>query len=156
MARQPTGAPRGRPRKPTSLKVLHGDFKGHPGRRNDREPVIIGEAVPPDTLSAPARRVWDEMAPVLIRAGVLTPADAAMFAEYCEVVPLVRLSRVAALREITGHSEPTPNTMSATAVWAKMLNTMMNIGGRFGMSPADRARISAQAPHPTDHDDLLS
>src|SRR5437899_2154383 len=72
---------RGRPRKPTALKVL----AGNPGHRalpkNEPRPALGAKA--PGWMTIGARREWDALAPMLDRLGVLAETDAEALAELC-------------------------------------------------------------------------
>ena len=72
----------GNPRKPTSVKQLQGTFR--PDRAGKNEPHPAGHAEPPDFLTAEARVEWDRLAPELERIGLLSTADRAVFAGYCQ------------------------------------------------------------------------
>ena len=91
MTKEANGRPRATPRKPTALRVLHGD------RMPPREPVpqsaVTGAVVKPP-LSPGASEEWDRIAPEMIRLGVLTEWDVGLFAEWCESLILLRACRV--------------------------------------------------------------
>ena len=74
--------PRGRPRKPTALKRLQGTYR--PDRESADEPMPSGHADPPDVLTAEALAEWERLAPDLEAIGLLTVADRAVFAVYCQ------------------------------------------------------------------------
>lgn len=141
----------GRPKKPTQLKVLHGD-------RRDRiptdEPVPDAEEIAkPDSLSEDAVEVWDRLAPDLIRKGVLTAWDVDMFAAFCNAVVVNRtamaevdehgtkiltVARELASGDLVYALKPNP----AWPIAKQSAELMTSIGGRFGLSPADRAGLS--------------
>ena len=73
---------RGPPRKPTALKRLQGTYR--PDREAVDEPQPTGDVDAPDCLSAAARAEWDRLAPALVTVGLLTVADRALFAVYCQ------------------------------------------------------------------------
>lgn len=75
----------GRKPKPTALKKLEGD-RGK-GRRplNEREPIPPKGGVKcPAWLLPEAKKEWKRLAPALEAMGVLTMADTAAFASYCQ------------------------------------------------------------------------
>ena len=135
-----TGNPSGAKRKPTGLKVLHGDFKKNPQRRNDNEPTVRGEVIRPD-MTPSAILLWDYLAPMLTQVGVLTPPDAPMLAEFCEATIVVRLCRIQVMKQLTGQVEVLPGQASPVNAYSRAINVMTNLGGRFGLSPSDRARL---------------
>jgi P27 family predicted phage terminase small subunit len=144
----------GRPPKPTALKVLHGDFKGHPGRQNKDEPQIAGSDIdPPEGLSSEAKKIWEYNAPHLLRAGVLTPVDRDALAEYAESTVIVKLARHRIMLYVTGKLDIRPGMSNPFNEYSRAIAVMTNIGGRLGLTPADRTRLTVtreEAP-----DDLI-
>lgn len=139
----------GRPPKPTHLKVLDGD---RPDRINTSEPVPAqSDVVPPFDLSDDARAVWDRIAPDRIAKGVLTPWDVDAFAEFCEALVILRDKRSSARRE----AEPgAPSPMSEYKAAIAVASTL---GGRFGWTPSDRAKLTTDsADDPKGAERLLS
>lgn len=61
------------------------DATGNPGKRkiNELEPKPEGEAVRPAFVTGRARRLWDQIAPDMIKQGILTPWDAHSFGRLC-------------------------------------------------------------------------
>lgn len=73
----------GRPPRPTHLKLVTGT--GKKCRLNKREPKAPTGAVRmPSYLRPYAKEKWQEMAPMLKRMGVLSPADAGALAQLCQ------------------------------------------------------------------------
>lgn len=138
----------GRPRKPTALKVLHGD-------RADRMPggepqPAAGDPAPPFVLTKAAREVWDRLAPDLHAKGVLTSWDVDAFAEFCEAVTILRSKRRSARRRAQ------PGESSPMAEYRAAMQVVTTLGSRFGLTPADRAKLSVPASEDDSSDDLLS
>jgi P27 family predicted phage terminase small subunit len=72
-----------RPRLPTNLKILKGTARKH--RLNPDEPKLDIEVPdPPSHLSKYALREWHRMGAILYNMGVITQADRAIFAAYCQ------------------------------------------------------------------------
>lgn len=131
--------PGGRPRKPTALALLHGDHRKNPGRVNRAEPVPSAGAVgPPYELSGAAQLVWDRLAPDRSVKGLLTSWDVDAFAAFCEAL--------AALQRLW---PGTPGYRDAVAVCT-------SIGGRFGWTPSDRAKLTVGEGRRDATEDLLS
>jgi P27 family predicted phage terminase small subunit len=153
-----SGAGKGRRSvKPTALKVLHGDFKQHPSRRNLNEPAVeSGEIKAPDGMSPQARVMWDYLAPILIRAKILTASDVPMLAEFCEATVIVRLARIQVMKVATGAQEIPPGAASPYASYMRSINVMTNLGGRLGLSPSDRSRLIVLPADAANRDELLS
>ena len=121
----------GRRPKPTALKVLRGVTRKD--RLNPAEPMPpVGEVVRPATLSVGACRVWDEVAPVLLHMGTLTPADQKTFVAYCE---LQAAFTVHALLVDTAPQDFDPRLLGDLATKLRPFYDY------FGMTPAGRARI---------------
>lgn len=150
------GTRTGKPAKPTALKVLHGDFKTHPERRNKNEPTVRGEVRIPPHLTPQAREMWDELAPMLIRAGILTPPDGPLFAEFCEATVVVRITRLEVMRVATGQIVIAPGAASPMTAYVRAINVLTNLGGRFGLTPADRTRLVVMESGHGPTDDLIS
>jgi phage terminase small subunit len=129
--------PAGRPRKPTRLRLLHGD---HPERLNLREPVPPPGDVsrPPYELPPAARLLWDRLAPDRAAYGLLTTWDLDSFAVFCHALSVLQ----------RGPDEP---------LYRTVVPVCSSLGGRFGWTPADRAKLTAGAgPGGDPGSDLLS
>ncbi len=112
-----------RPRKPTKLLTIQGGLRATRHRDRVNEPVVIEPlGGPPEGWRIEAKLMWAELANY-VPAGVATKADRLMF----EV--LLRL--VAKMRE-------GPEAM--TPALAAQIRTACAV---FGMTPADRSRVSA-------------
>lgn len=111
---------RGRKPKPTPLKVLDGTRKD---RINPNEPKVEAAPINPPHwlgLNVPeAMDFWDELAPVMQSAGLLTKADVPLFAQLCECLAILKED---------------PLNFKAREMVRK-------IGVEFGMSPSARSRI---------------
>ena len=74
---------RGRPPKPTKLKVLAGTLRAD--RFNPDEPQpLAGIPVCPDWLCPAAKERWAELVRTIGDTGVLTQADGDVMAQYCQ------------------------------------------------------------------------
>lgn len=116
----------GRPQKPTVLKVL----EGNPGKRPlpKAEPKIVGEVERPKWLRGRSVEVWDQYAPILQRIGLLTIGDVDDFARWCCLTAEHR-------------KNPPKFSVSKHA-------RLDALSGKFGLTPADRARIFGRAGAP--------
>jgi P27 family predicted phage terminase small subunit len=146
-------AGQGRPAKPTSLKVLHGDRKD---RINTSEPQPTESTVTPPAWLAladaeteqaheSALDVWRRMAPDLIKRGVLTAWDVEAFAVYCDAVVKFRQASLEVTRggmTIEGARGSVKNpAVTAAKDYADL---MQRYGARFGLTPSDRASLSVK------------
>lgn len=133
---------RGPAPKPTALRVLHGDRED---RINRAEP-LPGESaiVPPRELDQTAREVWVRLAPDLIAKGVLTSWDVDQFQVFCEAVSTYAEAR----RELTENgltARGAGGGVIKSPYWQIMRDAsqmMTTVGGRFGLTPSDRAALT--------------
>lgn len=132
----------GRPAKPTHLKVLHGD---RPDRINTAEPQPAATVVaPPYPLVRDVQAVWDRLAPDLVAKGVLTSWDVDAFAAFCETAAMLRKAWQGAHRGVLvpgkrGEERVYNRAMQGVRDLTAQLATL---GGRFGLTPSDRARLT--------------
>lgn len=140
--------PGGRPPKPTHLKVLHGD---RADRINRAEPVPGEQPIePPEWLTAEGRAAWDRLAPDRIAKGVLTAWDIDAFAMFCEALPRAHeAARRAGQPTVPGAQSPMSRFKDAVAVCA-------TLGGRFGWTPSDRAKLVVGGENRDSKERLLS
>jgi P27 family predicted phage terminase small subunit len=134
----------GRPAKPTALRVLHGDQASRIPRG---EPVPdTGPVQPPASLDAQALAVWQQLAPDLERKGVLTPWDAPLFGVFCQSVAYahqaeVMVNQTAILLRGRNHKDAAVKN-PAMQVFRDMADLALRSGGRFGLTPSDRAGLA--------------
>jgi len=138
---------RGRPAKPTDLKVLHGDRKD---RVNRAEPRPGGEIVAPGWMSDEARANWDRLAPDRIRKGVLTSWDVEAFAAFCEALVLIQQG----VREASGPM--VPGCASPMSRFKDAVSIASSLGSRFGWTPSDRTKLTVGEAKRDPTADLLS
>jgi phage terminase small subunit len=115
---------RGRPRKPTVLKLIEGD-RGK-GRRplNEAEPQPVSSCPKPKFLKGRAAKIWDEYAPELERIGVLTAVDGHMFATWCVLAEEVE--------------------RDAKGMTASRIAQMRALASSFGLDASSRSRLSVK------------
>lgn len=123
----------GPPPKPTALKLL----AGNPGHRklNDKEPKPAIGAPPPAWIKAePALLAeWNRHAGRLTRLGLLTEVDDDALATLCVLSLKFR-------ELVADEAGPTPLSFLSKELRA--------LWSRFGMTPADRARVKVEKPPP--------
>ena len=136
----------GRKPKPTALKKLEGD-RGK-GRRplNEREPIPPKGGVKcPAWLLPEAKKEWKRLAPALEAMGVLTMADTAAFASYCQAYARWREAQ----DEITRHGSIykdgdgriRPNPYIAIA--NQQMREIKSFAADFGLTPSNRTAMIA-------------
>jgi P27 family predicted phage terminase small subunit len=145
----------GRPRKPTHLKLLTGERED---RINRNEPVPADASMdPPVDMPAAARAVWDRLAPDLIAKQVMTAWDLDMFVVFCDAVATYQECRV-----LMGKDYLVPGSVPNTLVKSPYMRIMrdcsdviVRFGGRFGLTPSDRAGIELPGDSPRNRADRI-
>ena len=135
--------PKGRPPKPTALKV----FEGNRGRQtlNQNEPKPT-KGVPscPTWLKGEAKREWNRVTKELHRIGVLTQIDRAIAAAYCQawadfVWAVAELSENG--RIITGGKNDYVMPHPAVAIKRQAGKELQEFGNLLGLNPSARSRL---------------
>jgi P27 family predicted phage terminase small subunit len=113
--------------------------------RPTRSPVLAQGGLPrcPDHLDALARKEWRRFARPLFEAGILTVADRAAFAAYCQSyskwaeAERKRRETPALIRTPAGYVQQSP--------WISIANKQLELMGRYmselGITPTARARV---------------
>jgi Phage terminase, small subunit len=74
---------------PIAIHIARGTYR--PSRHGPRAVTVPAGTVPkPAALSEPAGRVWDELAPICLAMGTLTPSDVHAFVVLCELLATFR------------------------------------------------------------------
>lgn len=106
----------------------------------------------PGHLSETAQREWRRLATPLHEAGVLTLADRAALAAYCQAY--ARWAEAESRLAETPALLKTPSGYVQQSPWLSVANKQMELMGRFmgelGLTPVSRQRLIHLAP--TDHD----
>ena len=146
---------RGRKPKPTALKVIEGNKGKRPLPKNEPKPK---NTLPrcPIHLSKAARSEWRRLAKDLNKIGLLTQADRAIFALYCEAWARWLAAKKQFVEE--GSQEVIETTRGniiqnpLLGVINKLEDQIRKAIQELGLSPTSRARI--QIPGQTIDDDL--
>lgn len=127
----------GRKPKPTKQKILQGTFRKD--RSNPAEPNYQkGLAPPPEWLNEDGLKVWRELAPPLIEAGVLLAPDHAMWSVYCQLLG----EFIEAARE-------------GRVISAARTSQIRSLASVFGLEPSSRSKIQVTAqPQKSEWDDI--
>jgi P27 family predicted phage terminase small subunit len=138
---------RGRPPKPTRLKLL----EGNPGKRriNRAEPIPAqAEVRMPRGLTPAAQRVWKKLAPDLIDKKILTAWDVPAFAMLCEAAATYEAARdlVALGVLIRGRHGDELVVNKAWRVYRDAAQLFRAFAGDFGLTPSSRTRLSNAEP----------
>jgi len=134
---------KGRPRKPTALKVLHGDFEKNPQRKPKGEPQSsTGTPSCPRHLDRLAKNEWKRICKELDQLKVLTPAERASIEQYCVAYSEWRQALSAVQKE--GRYYSTEKGLIEHPA-AKALRSLAGICHRylceFGLTPSSRSRL---------------
>lgn len=147
----------GRPRKPTAIKLVTGTAQ--PCRMNPDEPTpTLTDLRPPGILRlhGTARRLWRLLAPMLDGMSVLTDPDKMALGRLCtlwgQVIDWERQAEKDGPTYETfnklGERIIRPNPLLALAADAD--RRAQALAAKFGLTPADRSRVKAQAKREAD------
>ena len=121
---------------PTALHAARG-YPRH-RKKNHAEPIAprLTPSTPPPYLTPAAALIWQELAPVADRVGVLDQLGARIFATAC---------RLQALGEahLAARGAGKPKSGPEPSLWAgvKCLDKAAGFWARFGLDPASRTRL---------------
>jgi P27 family predicted phage terminase small subunit len=138
---------RGRKPTPTSLKLLHGN-PGHRPIRGEEPKPPASQPTCPAHLSPTAKAEWKRLAQSLNTIGLLTQADRAAFAAYCQaygrwVEAERKLAETPAiLKTPSGYVQASP----WFAIANKQLELMAKFMAEIGLTPSARSRLAIQMP----------
>lgn len=138
----------GRPRKPTNLKVIEGNRgkRGHSSQEPD--PDYLNDLTPPDWMPEVAKAVWNELAPQLRNARLLTRCDVVALEQACVAIAQYRLSVRRVGEELIKVRQPTDENPAGSEMinpWLLVQSMAhkqaMALLREFGMTPAARSRV---------------
>jgi len=139
---------RGRPPKPTRLKLL----AGNPGKRklpNEPKPEQAKRVPsPPKDLGAIAKAEWWRVAPELHRSGILTLLDHGLLRGYCQCYARWKeCERIVTEQGMTFHTEKGyVVTRPEVSIGQKYYVLMRQSAEALGLSPPARARLDIKPP----------
>lgn len=144
-----------RPRKPTQLKVVEGNRGKRALNSREPDPAYLNDLTPPAWLDPKSSEVWNEIAPKLRAAKVLTEIDAPMLAMACVSLAQYRQAHARAGDRLVIEGELIADAASPDGIKAKgdQLNTWLIVQSmsfkqamavlrEFGMSPSARSRVA--------------
>jgi P27 family predicted phage terminase small subunit len=148
-------------RKPTALKLLHGNRKS---AINQNEPRFGGAPKCPEWLHPLAKREWKRVMTEFRDTGLVTAADQAALASYCQSYArwrqaeeqiesegqLIREPIVTRSGNVSGYRT---KKHPAVTVAKDERAAMLTAGRLFGMTPASRSSIHAPEPEQPIEDD---
>ena len=131
---------------PTSLKLIKGTLQKCRTNKNEPKPPV-GAPAPPKGLSKGAVSEWKRIAPILEDMSLLTGADMAALAGYCEL--FARWQKAEQEIQTGGEVITTPNGSLQISPWVSIayrsLAEMRKYLSEFGLSPASRSKVTATA-----------
>ena len=145
---------RGRPPKPTSLKLVTGNPGKRPVNKQEPDPDYLTNLAAPDWLPPAAALVWDEVIPHLRAAKLVTNIDVNMLAMGCNAIAQYRSAAAKACKTPMIAAKKTKNAAGKAVATGNdyvspwmMIQSMafkqaMTVFQQFGMSPAARTRIA--------------
>lgn len=153
-------------RKPTALKLLHGNRKA---TINTREPRFVGLPICPQWLHPRAKAEWKRVLAEFADTGLITAVDGAALAAYCQAYARWRQAEEQVSREgqmvkehiVTRSGNPTGRYRTkkhpAVTIARDERAAMIAAGRLFGFDPTSRTRVlipeSPPDPVPGDDDD---
>lgn len=138
---------RGPAPKPTALKEL----QGNPGKRplNKQEPKfnpLIDAPSPPGHLNTYAKKEWKRIIPVLTKVRMLTEADLAAIAVYCQAygrwVEAEKLVKAKGFTTVTDKGNVIQRPEVGIANTA--MRDIVSFAKEFGMTPSSRSNIKVE------------
>ena len=145
----------GRPRKPTSAKIIQGNFRKDRSPKNEPQPKKVFEVPrPPSHLTRHAKKLWKSLAAELVEKGILTITDLPALEACCEIYGQYREAHEAVFHPIdsmTGKRTKrtlaeylkgrNSQTMPEYTAMTKAFNTFKAYLIEFGMTPASRGKL---------------
>lgn len=145
----------GPPKTPTRLAALRGNPGKRPVNQQEPKPRPASDDCPTWIADDPvARETWDELAPELVRLGLLTALDRQALAGGCRWWSVYRRADAALSGTLTAETRSNGETARPeVAIALKAFSAAMTIFGRFGVTPSERTRLVS--PEPDAPDDPL-
>lgn len=137
----------GRPPKPVSLHILKGTFrKDRHESKVDLEPVKGGALPPPPAdLDKDSLAAWKELAEMVVYP-IYTKADIAAFRTFATMWHQHKELSAWVNKKGISVSTPKGESLSPEAkMWSDLNGKLLAYFARFGMTPADRARVAPVA-----------
>lgn len=151
----------GPPPKPTALKSIEGNRGKRATNKQEPDPDYVTDLSPPAWLPRDAKAVWNNVAPKLRNAKLLTVVDVELLAMGCVSIAQYRraVKEAGAHLVITSKTEsevgapavdpadaaPAGGSMNPWLIIQSMtFKQAMKVFTEFGMSPASRTRLAIQ------------
>jgi P27 family predicted phage terminase small subunit len=134
--------PRGRKPTPTKLLLLRGSRRA---KRRQGEPQPAQTLPdPPEHLGPVAQAEWQRLAPELHRIGVLTMADRATMAAYCQIYERWVYAEKYIQEQLVMVDKPTGRlvTNPLVRIAARSLDLMLRYMVELGLTPSSRVKLA--------------
>ncbi len=128
--------PGGRPRKPTSAKILDGTFRADRDGPADSVVPAPGSPVAPASLQGEALAFWNQIVPDLVARGVAAACDAPTLGYLCEWWSLYR--RLYDSLPPEGSLAGCTQTITQMAIATDKFD---RLASKYGLNPSDRAKL---------------
>jgi P27 family predicted phage terminase small subunit len=128
---------------PTNIRKIRG---AQDSKLAKNEPEFgVGVGTPPAHLPHLGKKCWNEIAPMLTRAGVISPADAKALEMYCFIYAEWRQAIKALKREgsVMTHSTGSRQVSAEYTVAKGLLEQLLKLSREFGMTPSSRTSINS-------------
>lgn len=140
---------------PTKVKKLQGTYNVTKDVDNPIIPELMGEApTPPEGLGAEGKKMWESLVKNFDQIGMLSELDLGMLEKYCFLED--QFQHLRAKLEDEGYNESSQKNGIYSAL-SSILTHMCRIGGKFGLTPADRDGINLpKRPEKDGFDELMA
>jgi len=135
---------RGPPKKPLELKLLEGTYRRD--RDGDLSTMLRapGEPQKPTDLDGAAGEFWDRWVPHLVALGVAKEIDTPALEQMC--FWWGRAKDLRRLLQKISKAALTKEYFRVQVLAAQADKTFNQVASRFGLTPADRARLRSELP----------
>jgi P27 family predicted phage terminase small subunit len=146
---------RGRPKKPTQIKIAEGNRSRVPLDPSIEPKFQSGIAEAPDCFTDYAKEEWDDITAMIDEAGILTKPDGKALSAYCTVYAIWRKAcedfknggcHLIATNPNSGRETIDPLVTIIEQYGSKMLTYLV----QFGLTPASRSKVLVSKPKDSD------
>ncbi len=146
----------GRRATPTAIKKLRG---ADPRYINEDQPRFAAPANirAPAILGKEGRKLWKDLAPLLIEHDLLTSGDLALFTQLCIAHEIAIEARQTMKDEglFRRDEEGVQRKHPGVQVWRDALMAYAKLAGEFGLSPAAREKLGVQPKEDDPYEEYL-
>ncbi len=141
----------GRPRKPTSLKILTGTFQNVRANKHEPKPKIARPKAPKG-LNSEIKKVFDELVEITFKMGVLSQSDGIALEMCARAICEYRIASDVLIKEGPDIEYKTKDGKTvllrrSEVVWAESaFRRASSMLAKFGLSPSDRSRVDVVNP----------